>query len=91
VKRQAVALALTLAITAAVTWIVAMPVCDWLHDCGCTWPWAGGESRCNMHNPQPPHCPVCKGDRKAQAALAAVVGVPAFGIAALVQARLRRR
>ena len=37
----------------------AHPVCDLLFRCGCTWVWAGAAAHCNIHNPLPPHCPVC--------------------------------
>ena len=33
-----------------------------IHLCAgvCTWPWAGGSSNCNIHNPNGPHCPWCE-------------------------------
>ena len=34
--------------------------CGMLFRCHCTWPWAGGASRCNIHNPPDrPRCPWC--------------------------------
>lgn len=46
--------------------------CDAIFRCGCTWDWAGGWSRCNIHNVDGkshaialshvrtgPHCPWC--------------------------------
>lgn len=40
--------------------IIITPFCGWLFDCGCTWPWAGLESHCNIHNPDVQHqCPWC--------------------------------
>ena len=35
------------------------PYCGWLFNCGCTFNWAGGWSRCNVHNPHGPQCPWC--------------------------------
>ena len=34
--------------------------CNLIFQCGCTWPWAGGSSNCNIHNPNGPHCPWCE-------------------------------
>jgi len=34
-------------------------LCHLIFNCGCTWAWAGAASRCNVHNPSPPHCPWC--------------------------------
>ena len=34
--------------------------CNLIFQCGCTWPWAGGSSHCNIHNPNGPHCPWCE-------------------------------
>lgn len=33
--------------------------CGFLFRCGCTFPWAGGASACNIHNPVGPKCPWC--------------------------------
>ena len=34
--------------------------CALLFRCRCTWPWAGGASKCNIHNPPDrPRCPWC--------------------------------
>lgn len=41
--------------------VVLLPLCDLVFDCGCTWFFLGGEAHCNMHAPQPPHCPLCTG------------------------------
>ena len=38
-----------------------LPLCDLAFDCGCTWAFRGGSSHCNVHAPQPPHCPLCAG------------------------------
>jgi hypothetical protein len=40
-----------------------LPLCDLIFDCGCTWPLLGGATHCNMHQPAPPHCPLCVGPR----------------------------
>jgi hypothetical protein len=29
--------------------------CDFIFRCGCTWAWAGGVSKCNIHNPDGKH------------------------------------
>ena len=34
-------------------------VCGFVAKCGCTWPWAGGWRRCNVHNHTGPRCPWC--------------------------------
>ena len=45
---------------ALVALIIITPLCGWLFDCGCSWPWAGLESHCNIHNPEALHqCPWC--------------------------------
>ena len=33
--------------------------CAVLFNCHCTWPWAGGASRCNIHHLNGPRCPWC--------------------------------
>lgn len=43
--------------------VLFLPLCDLAFDCGCTWPLLGGSAHCNMHAPQPPHCPLCRGPR----------------------------
>jgi len=62
-------------------------LCDLLFRCGCTWAWSGGAHRCNVHHPQPPHCPWCSHG------LAAFLWVPATLLLAetLVMWRMRRR
>jgi hypothetical protein len=35
------------------------PYCGALFRCHCTWPWAGGSSRCNIHHSSGPRCPWC--------------------------------
>lgn len=40
-------------------WIFHNPFCGVIFRCGCTWPWAGGWSNCNVHNASGPKCPWC--------------------------------
>jgi hypothetical protein len=39
--------------------VFVLPLCDLHFDCGCTWPWLGAESQCDIHVPGPPDCPWC--------------------------------
>lgn len=50
---------LVLGLAAALTAITTHRVCDLIYACGCTWAFAGGTAHCNIHAPQPPHCPAC--------------------------------
>lgn len=34
-------------------------ICGVVSNCGCTWPWAGGWKKCNIHNHDGPRCPWC--------------------------------
>ena len=34
-------------------------ICGVVSNCGCTWPWAGGWRKCNIHNHTGPRCPWC--------------------------------
>jgi hypothetical protein len=43
--------------------VLFLPLCNLAFDCGCTWPLLGGDAHCNVHQPQPPHCPLCAGPR----------------------------
>ncbi len=46
--------------TVAICLIILTPFCGFLFDCGCTWPWSGLESHCNIHDPLAEHqCPWC--------------------------------
>ena len=46
--------------TVLVSLIILTPYCGFLFDCGCTWPWSGLESHCNIHDPLAEHqCPWC--------------------------------
>lgn len=50
---------LALILVALFSLAAILPICNRLFACGCTVLWAGGESACNIHNAQPPHCPWC--------------------------------
>lgn len=39
------------------------PMCGVVFQCGCTWNWAGGWAKCNVHNPTGPRCPWCVAPR----------------------------
>jgi len=40
--------------------VLITPLCGLLFNCGCTWPWQGLESHCNIHQPETVHqCPWC--------------------------------
>jgi hypothetical protein len=46
--------------TVLISLIILTPYCGFLFDCGCTWPWRGLESHCNIHDPLAEHqCPWC--------------------------------
>lgn len=51
--------ALPAALAFALVAVVLLPLCGVAFGCGCSWPFFGGSEHCNMHNPAPPHCPVC--------------------------------
>jgi len=34
-------------------------LCDLIFRCGCTWNWAGGSDKCNIHHTDGPKCPFC--------------------------------
>jgi hypothetical protein len=40
--------------------VLLLPLCAMAHRCGCSWPWAGAEARCNVHAMSGPHCPWCE-------------------------------
>jgi len=71
---------------AAVTAVLLTPICGLLHRCGCRTLWAGGESDCNVHLPQGPHCPWCE-----HRALGATAGALVLGGQAGVYALAKRR
>ncbi|MCH2694902.1 MAG: hypothetical protein MK025_09350 [Acidobacteriia bacterium] len=39
--------------------IFILPICGFLFQCGCTWPWSDGATHCNIHDQLPPNCPWC--------------------------------
>jgi len=46
--------------TVLISLAILTPYCGFLFDCGCTWPWSGLESHCNIHDPLAEHqCPWC--------------------------------
>lgn len=46
--------------TILISLIILTPYCGFMFDCGCTWPWSGLESHCNIHDPLAEHqCPWC--------------------------------
>lgn len=46
-------------ITLVIALIILAPLCGWLFQCGCTWPWAGLDKNCNVHLNQQHQCPWC--------------------------------
>lgn len=50
-----------LGLAALLTPTIYHPLCDAVFKCGCTWFFAGGATRCNIHNAAPPYCPACSG------------------------------
>lgn len=62
--------------TVTIALIVITPLCGLLFDCGCTWPWAGLESHCNIHNSAAVHqCPWC---------VSTLAGAGSVGLAVLI-------
>jgi len=48
------------AITLLTTLIIITPLCGYLFQCGCDWPWQGLDTHCNFYNPHTKHqCPWC--------------------------------
>ncbi|KNC49947.1 uncharacterized protein AMSG_06255 [Thecamonas trahens ATCC 50062] len=43
----------------AFDWIFHNPSCGVMFQCGCTFNWAGGWAKCNVHDPSTPSCPWC--------------------------------
>lgn len=43
----------------AFVWAFQIPYCGALFQCGCTFPWAGGATNCNIHDYHTPNCPWC--------------------------------
>ena len=62
--------------TLAAMLVLITPLCGLLFDCGCTWPWQGFESHCNIHNPEAAYqCPWC---------VSSMAGILSCGLAVLV-------
>ncbi len=63
--------------------LLALPVCNALFDCGCSWPWSGGLDHCNIRRAEAKHhCPWC-----AHGGL----GMASFGAAAVAGAAVAWR
>jgi hypothetical protein len=44
----------------AVGVVAVTPLCGFIFECGCTWPWQGLDADCNIHLAAAPHrCPWC--------------------------------
>ncbi len=64
---------LAAAVILMLTLVVITPLCGFLFQCGCDWPWQGLEAGCNFYQPQAPHkCPWC---------VSMLMGVVSTGIA----------
>lgn len=50
---------LPFAVSAIVTGIFFIDVCNWWFACGCRSLWAGAAAACNVHAATAPHCPFC--------------------------------
>jgi len=62
--------------TLVATLILLTPMCGFLFQCGCDWPWSGLDAHCNFYKPHAEHkCPWC---------VSMVTGVLATGLATLV-------
>jgi len=47
--------------TSIIVLILVTPLCGFLFDCGCAWPWSGLDSKCNFYHPNTVHkCPWCE-------------------------------
>lgn len=56
--------------------ILLTPMCGFLFQCGCDWPWSGLDTHCNFYKPHAEHkCPWC---------VSMLTGVVATGLATLV-------
>ena len=46
--------------TLIITTVIVTPLCGFLFQCGCDWPWSGLDSHCNFYKPYVQHhCPWC--------------------------------
>ncbi len=56
--------------------ILLTPMCGFLFQCGCDWPWSGLDAHCNFYKPHAEHkCPWC---------VSMLTGVLATGLATLL-------
>lgn len=47
-------------ITLLISVIIITPLCGFLFQCGCDWPWRGLDANCNFYKPhEEQHCPWC--------------------------------
>jgi len=51
---------LSVSIVLVIELITITPLCGYLFQCGCDWPWFGLDANCNIHQPHIKHqCPWC--------------------------------
>jgi len=51
---------LSVSIVLVIELITITPLCGYLFQCGCDWPWFGLDENCNIHQPHIKHqCPWC--------------------------------
>ena len=56
--------------------VLMTPLCGLMFDCGCTWPWMGLDSHCNIHDQAAMHqCPWC---------VSLLAGMVSLGLAVIV-------
>src|SRR5688500_2678612 len=77
-----------LLVTAALTALSFLTVCDLIFACGCVPPWAGAADHCDIVRAGLPDCPFCAGGA-ARFTLIAAILVAAELLAILVVSRLR--
>jgi hypothetical protein len=51
--------AFAFAVALALSGVFFIDVCALVFGCGCHSLWAGAAIACDVHNPEPPHCPWC--------------------------------
>jgi hypothetical protein len=78
---------LALAAVVIATAVLFLPLCGFLHRCGCQAPGAGGATHCNVRNARGPHCPWCEHPALGGGVAAGTVGGP---LAAFWGVRRRR-
>ncbi len=46
--------------TLIISLVIVTPLCGFLFQCGCDWPWLGLDTKCNFYKPHAQHqCPWC--------------------------------